>query len=149
MSDYQLTQNFDAANQAMKLTPAERALYERHLHNLWSAAGIDNPDGSRSTLYQTVLQGPDGKFYNIPTVWDGKILVDRKGNLDMPAILKRVEQAGGWSAFPAYGSPEDADARYKQMHDYMEKDTAAYMDVRKGPLDLTPQRGLIDEGTPR
>ncbi|MCK1445429.1 hypothetical protein IVB43_23880 [Bradyrhizobium sp. 48] len=109
--------NLEAADAAMKLTPQERALYQRHLTNLNGPGGVDNPDGSRSTLYQaTVDHG--GKTYSIPTVWDGKIL-------SVEEAVKRV-QAEGWDKFPAYGSPEEAETRYQKMHGFMEEDTAAY-----------------------
>ena len=65
-----------AAHQAMNLSPQEQALYQRHLDNLKGPGGVDNPDGSRSTLYQTSVD-IDGKTYNLPTVYDGKILTEK------------------------------------------------------------------------
>lgn len=110
--------NFVAAMQAMQLTPQEQALYQMHLQNLYGPGGVDNPDGSRSTLYQAVIEH-NGKFYNIPTVWNGKIV-------PVPQAVANAHAAGGLDAFPSYATPEQADTRYQQMHGFMEKDTGAY-----------------------
>lgn len=127
--------NLIAAQQALQLSPQEQALYQRHLTNLTGPGGVDNPDGSRSTLYQSV-QEHGGKFYNVPTVWDGKRETEpyTRGNgtvMDVPnsTALANVDKAG-WDTFPAYATPEAADARYDQMHGYMDADTAAYMQQR-------------------
>jgi hypothetical protein len=106
-----------AANEAMKLTPQEQALYQRHLTNLYGSGGVTNANGSRSTLFQTSVE-QDGKTYNIPTVWDGKILP--------PADAVKRAVAEGLDKFPSYGSEAEAEARYNKMHDFMERDTAQY-----------------------
>ncbi len=116
--------NLGAADAALKLTPQEKNLYERHLKNLNGPGGVDNPDGSRSTLYQAVVEG-DGKFYNIPTVWDGKIL-------PVPQAIQRAAQVG-WDKFPSYKTAAEADARYEAMHKFMERDTADYLKKRPAP----------------
>lgn len=92
---------------------------------------MDNANGSRSTLYQSV-EPHDGRYYNIPTVWDGKIetqpyTTKTGAQMDIanPIALANVAKAG-WSNFPNYASGDAADARYMQMHDYMEKDTSDY-----------------------
>ena len=110
--------NLEAANEAMSLSKQERDLYTRHLNNLYGNGGVDNPDGSRSTLYQSTVNGPDGKVYSIPTVWNGKIL-------DPKDAVARVEKEG-WDKFPSYDSVEEAESRYQEMHKYMEKDTERY-----------------------
>lgn len=116
------------ANQAMGLTPQEQALYQRHLTNLSGSGGVDNPDGSRSTLFQASVEH-DGKVYNIPTVWEGKIL-------PVPEAVRRVE-AEGWDKFPSYANEAAAEARYQQMHSFMEKDTQDYFarKNRQGSLE--------------
>jgi hypothetical protein len=109
--------NFAAATQTMSLTPQEQALYQRHLTNLYGPGGVTNANGSRSTLFQASVEH-EGKTYNIPTVWDGKILpVDQ--------ALKRVE-AEGWDKFPAYSSEQEAETRYQRMHAFMDEDTRQY-----------------------
>lgn len=111
-----------SASTDLGLTPQEQGLYQRHLTNLTGSGGVDNPNGSRSTLYQAVVEH-EGKFYNIPTVWDGKIL-----NTDQAVGRVRGE---GWDKFPSYGSAEDAEARYTKMHGYMERDTEQFLNARR------------------
>lgn len=127
--------NLPQAQAAMDLSPQEQALYMRHITNLYGPGGVDNADGSRSTLYQGV-EPHDGKFYNVPTVWDGKIETQPFTRSDGSTMdvangtaLNNVAKAG-WGSFPSYPSPDQADARYDQMHGFMEKDTADYMKNR-------------------
>lgn len=115
---------FAEANAALNLTPEEQALYIRHLQNLWGTGGVDNADGSRSTLFQ-MSSGPPGNVQNIPTVWNGAILPPG-------AALMAAGQAG---RFPSYPTHEAAEDRYDKMHDFLGRDTAKFMDKRtKGPL---------------
>ncbi|HEX4044007.1 MAG TPA: hypothetical protein VHY10_20090 [Xanthobacteraceae bacterium] len=130
--------NRAAAISAMKLTPQETALYDRHLKNLYGAGGVDNADGSRSTLYE-ITAGFGNKTYVLPTVWDGKIL---------PAdqAIERAK-ADGLDKFPSYATEQEAEARYQQLHGYLEKDTAAFMRARAltiAPKADTQGRGLDD-----
>jgi hypothetical protein len=117
--------NLDAADKEMKLTPQERALYERHLTNLTGPGGVNNPDGSRSTLFQTSFES-GGRTYNVPTVYDGKILSPKD------AIDRAYRE--GIDKFPSYGSENEAEARYQKMHGYMEKDTAAFLPFALAPV---------------
>ena len=105
--------NLEAADKELKLTDQEKFLYNMHLTNL-ASGGVPN-NGGTSTLYQAVVEGPDGRFYNVPSVWFGKILSDED------AIAKEVARIG-WDKFPAYASPEEADKRYEAMHQYIERD---------------------------
>lgn len=111
-----------AAKSEMKLNPQEEALYRRHLKNLTGPGGVDNPDGSRSTLFE-ITAGFGDRTYVLPTVWDGKILKPDEA-------IKRA-RAEGLDKFPSYGSPEEAEARYNQMHSYMEQDTAKFLRERR------------------
>lgn len=113
---------FQQANAALKLSPQEQQLYQMHLDNLYGSGGVDNPDGSRSTLYQTTVE-MDGRTYVIPTVWSGKIVP--------PEQAAQLAQQYGMDKFPAYSSQQEAEARYQQMHGYMERDTADYLKQRK------------------
>ena len=125
--------NFAAARDAMNLNPQEQALYQRHLSNLHGPGGVNNLNGSRSTLYQTV-EPHNGRFYNIPTVWNGQIEAQKWTDPNDPSRIYDVAnpqalqnvQNNGWQNFPSYATGQQADARYQQMHDYMEKDTADY-----------------------
>ena len=116
-------ENLSAADKEMKLSQQEKALYKRHLTNLVGSGGVDNPDGSRSTLFQMSV-GLGDKVYNIPTVWNGKILP-----LDAALSLAKKE---GIDKFPSYSSQEEAESRYEQMHIFMKKDTSKYLEYKKG-----------------
>ena len=105
--------NMGAADTAMKLTPQEKFLYERHLKNVTGGGGFTNADGSRSTLKQTTV-GVDGKTYSIPTVYDGK-------EVSADEAFKRAKDIG-LDKFPSYSSPAEAQKRYDEMHKYMERD---------------------------
>jgi len=130
-----LASNFNQAVRDLNLTPQERDLYQRHLANLTGAGGVDNANGSRSTLFQSTVER-DGRTYNIPTVWNGKILSPQDA-------MKRVD-AVGWDKFPSYGSQAEAEARYNQMHAYMEKDTGHFLKTRNaGPFDVVPADNVI------
>lgn len=118
----QFQSNLAAAADMLKLSPQERALYQRHVDNLTGAGGVDNPDGSRSTLYQSSVER-GGKTYNIPTVWDGKILPPAEA-------VKRVD-AEGWDKFPSYKDEQEAEQRYQLMHSFMEGDTRRYLSERR------------------
>jgi hypothetical protein len=136
--------SLDAADAAMKLTPQERALYQMHFSNLYGPGGVDhppspdNPQGSRSTLYQAV-QEHNGKFYSIPTVWGGKIETEKYTDpktgkvFDVPnqTALANVARMG-WENFPAYDTPDAADARYSQLHKFIDQDTANYFKFKRG-----------------
>lgn len=102
--------NFQDASRQMKLTPQETNLYAHHLNELVRGGVLNN--GKISTVYQTQF-GVGDKEYNAPTVYDGKII-----NVD-DAIKKAMENLDQW---PAYKTPKEAEDRYSQMHDYMEKD---------------------------
>lgn len=101
-----------AGVESLGLTPAERKLYERHLHNL-DTAPVRNADGSGSTLLQMTVE-MDGRTYSIPTVWDGKVLSEDKA-------LARAKSEG-LENFPSYATREEAQARYDAMHRFIEKD---------------------------
>jgi hypothetical protein len=116
--------NLAAADAAMNLTPQERDLYQRHLSNLYGTGGVTHEDGSRSTLFQTTVEHA-GKFYTIPTVFDGKVLWDKGAADPAGAAVEKVKQIG-WDKFPSYGSEAEAESRYQKMHDFIAKDTAEY-----------------------
>ncbi len=106
--------NYNAANAKMNLNPQEQALYQRHLSNLFGTGGTDNPDGTTSTLFQMSTDGPGGKIYNVPRVYDGQII-------SPDAAYDRATQQG-MNTFPSYQSTFEAENRYQQMHNFMEMD---------------------------
>ena len=105
---------YEQAQAALSMTPQEKGLYERHLANLNGPGAVQNPNGSISTLYQMGVQGPGGLQYNIPSVYNGRILP--------PDQAIRNAQQQGWHNFPSYPDPAIAEARYGQMHGYMDQD---------------------------
>lgn len=113
--------NMIAADRELKLTPEEKALYERHLENLYGPGGVDNPDGSRSTLFNITVNRDD-RTYVLPTVYDGQIL--------SPGDAIRRAEAIGFDRFPSYSNEDEASSRYQKMHDYMERDTKQYLNER-------------------
>ena len=112
------TSSMPAAVKALDLTPQEQNLYKYHLTNLAGSGKIIRPSGQISTVEQAVVEGPGGKFYSIPTVWDGKQLP--------PAEARKRAGAIGWSNWPTYSSARAADQRYQDIHPYIERDTAAW-----------------------
>jgi hypothetical protein len=112
----------ERAVQALGLNEQERALYQHHLNNLNGPGGVDNADGSRSTVRQMAV-GIDGKTYNLPTVWNGKVLPPKEA-------IAQAEKIG-FDKFPFYDSEAEAEGRYQAMHGLMEDDTATYLAGRK------------------
>ena len=102
----------------LSLTPQEQFLYQHHLDNLVGPGGVTNPNGSRSTVLQSSGER-DGQVYNFPTVWNGQ-------ELDPQAAKPLISSFGsqGWNRLPAYPDDDTAEARYKQMHAYMDQDVA-------------------------
>lgn len=107
------TNNLQAAQREMALTPEETNLYQHHLDNLPRA--VKNPDGSQSTAL-VVGVNIGGREYNIPTIWEGK-------KVSVDEAIDRATKAG-LQKFPSYGTPEEANGRYGQMHGYIERDRA-------------------------
>lgn len=109
--------NLSAAESALKLTPEEKFLYQTHLDHLEGKDGgaIRQPGGETSTLLQT-SQEHDGKFYNVPTVWGGKEHTEDEAEEHAAQV--------GWDKWPSYPTRDAAEARYQQMHPYLERDIA-------------------------
>jgi hypothetical protein len=111
-------------------TEQERHLVEHHQQMMTSGKAVHNADGSTSTVLQRVVEH-DGKFYSIPSVYDGKI-VRGEENVIKAALEegKAHGSADGWSYWPSYDTPDQADNRYlkplkkggKSLHDIMEQD---------------------------
>jgi broad specificity phosphatase PhoE len=132
------SQNFEDAKKDLNLNSQEEALYQRHLQNLRGSGGVDNPDGSRSSLFNKSFDH-EGKTYNLPSVKEGKILSDDD------TWSNAVQE--GLSKFPSYGSQEEAQSRYGKMHDYMEKDTAEFQNKPQSSLTEPKDIHIIRHGT--
>src|SRR5215831_2996148 len=96
--------------ESLKLNPQEQFLYDLHANNLRNP--VINPDGSISTLRQMTVE-VDGRTYNVPKVWNGKILDD-------DAAMQRAREVG-LDKFPSYPTREEAQKRYDEMHKFMEQ----------------------------
>jgi hypothetical protein len=125
-----LASNFRAADTALDLNPQEKALYRRHLNNLTGPGGVDNADGTRSTLKDITIES-GGKTYVIPTVYGGKILSNDEAWNRAKTHLKD---------FPAYASEAEASARYDAMHGFMNQDTESYQRGQQGGQSAQPQQ---------
>lgn len=134
-----MQQNMQAATRQMFLSPQEQSLYARHLTNLWGNGGVNNPDGSRSSLYDVDFTGPDNRQYNVPSVYNGQIL-------SPDAAIQRAFQSG-LSQFPSYPSVDAAEGRYQAMHNYMDQDTGNYMGVAR--VNGYPLYPTLDNGAPQ
>ena len=109
---------YGAAASQLGLTAQEQFLYQHHLNNLINGGYFRHPSGDISTALQRVVEH-NGRFYNIPSVWLGQILSELES--------RKRAAAMGWNMWPSYASPDTADARYMQMHDYMAKDVPAVL----------------------
>jgi len=121
---------FSEALSSMKLTPQEQYLYWHHMNNLYGSGKYIQPDGSVSTLKQAVVEGPGGKSYNIPTIWNGKELSVEEATAEAAKV--------GWNRWPSYSDPNAADLRYETLHPYLERDLEQYLGSHPSPflLDL-------------
>lgn len=119
--------NLHAADAALSLTPQEKFLYQQHLGHLAGQDGgvIRQPNGATSTLLQT-SQEHEGRFYNVPTVWSG-------AEHSEDQAVQHAAQVG-WDKYPSYSTREAAEARYQQMHPFMERD----IQQAAAPAQLTP-----------
>lgn len=106
------SRNMASAKSAMDMTPEELALYQHHLNNL-QQGGVQNSDGSTSTLYQLSFED-GGRTYNVPTIYGNSRLEPEE------AIARAYKM--GLQNFPSYASPFAAENRYHRMHNYMEMD---------------------------
>lgn len=113
-----------APMKALKLTKQEQFLYQWHVNNITGANGgksFTQPDGKTSTVLQMeepgdLIGGDPKKWYNIPSVWDGK-----PHNEDQAIAHAKKIGADKW---PSYNSQAEAVARYQKMHDIMELDVS-------------------------
>jgi hypothetical protein len=131
--------NFKAADAALDLNPQEKALYRRHLTNLTGPGGVNNADGTRSTLKDITVES-EGKTYVIPTVYGGKILSNDEAWNRAKTHLKD---------FPAYASEAEASARYSAMHDFMNQDTEGYQRGQQGGQQPQPQQRGVAQPAPQ
>lgn len=126
--------HIEDADRAMGLTPQEAGLYNLHFKNLWGEGGVDNADGSRSTLFATdgALRADEVAKYNLPSSYVGKTFIVptvKNGSIISPTKAFDNALEEGIEKYPHYDSHEQAMGRYMQMHDHMEKDTEDYQEA--------------------
>ena len=112
------------ATREMSLTPQEQYLYQHHLNNLYGSGKVLQ-GRDVSTVLQMVADGPDGRYYNIPLVWDGKVLSEDDAKAKAAEI--------GWDKWPGYQTIEGAEGRYGLMHNYMDRDVSVWRNLRRSP----------------
>jgi hypothetical protein len=98
-------------------SPEEKFLYQMHRDNL-AAGGLKRPDGSTSTIYNTTVE-INGKTYVLPTIWKDGTGVPIEVSPD--AAIERAQKIG-LDKFPSYKTEDEAEKRYGEMHEIMEKD---------------------------
>jgi hypothetical protein len=108
----------EAADLAAKLTPEEQFLVSHHLNNLYGAGKVASLAGDISTVLQSPVEGPGGRYYNIPHVWNGEVLTTDEATARAAKV--------GWKKWPSYPTPDQAELRYEMMHGLMERDTERY-----------------------
>lgn len=95
------------------LNQGEQYLYNHHLKNVQNNSVVWNENGSYSSVLNIGINH-NGREYNIPTIYDGQVLQPEEA-------IRRAEEVG-WDKFPSYSSPQEAHARYADMHKFMELD---------------------------
>lgn len=111
-------ENLEAAHKELGLNKQERDYYIRHLKNMHGPGGVDNEDGTRSTVL-TQVSKYDDRHYLIPTIRDGKVLDPGE---KMSATANRLAEEEGLENFPSYPSEEEARERYNAIHKFMDLD---------------------------
>ena len=106
-----------AGVQGLGLTPQEQFLYQWHVNNVTGQNGgksVKNADGSTSTVLQRSVDH-NGRWYSIPSVWNGRIV-------ESESEARKLAAEVGWDKWPSYKTLDEAEARYQQMHKFMEGD---------------------------
>ncbi len=130
---------FDAYN----LPDKEANLIEYHRDNLRKGTYLDR-GGDISTVYITGVTGPDGRIYNVPGYWDGKLHTDVKEISDHAAQI-------GWDKWPSYATGKQADAAAERDHKIVDADTTKFRQAQeksKGIHSFIPEAdksALLDQ----
>ena len=88
-------------------------------------------DGALTSIYIVGVTNPaDGRIYNVPGYFDGKIQSDA-------AAQTRAKNIG-WDKYPSYENGEQADRAAVKLHKIIEQDGVEFMSL------LTQARGVDD-----
>ena len=125
---------YTAALAELSLTPQEQYMFRHHLGNLYRG-GVQQPTGQVSTYLGSTFD-VGGRHYMLPTVWDNQIVAP-------DAAFERA-RAAGMENWPSYGSEQEAEQRYEQIHGYMERGAPSKPDaLGPGGDALSPGDGLL------
>jgi len=103
----------------MPLSDKEQALIDYHRSILANKKHMIK-DGQLTTIWITGVTNPaDGRIYNVPGYFDGKIQTDA-------AAQARAKEVG-WDRFPSYENGEQANNAAREMHKIIEKDGQTFM----------------------
>jgi hypothetical protein len=107
----------DVATKRLGLNEQEQFLYQHHLDN-YAKGGVQSAGGTKTSSLLAITVGSkdksDPKTYVVPTIWDNKVL-------SKDEAIQRADDLG-LEKFPSYDTREQANARYSQMHRYMDED---------------------------
>ena len=112
----------------MEISDKEQNLIKYHREVL---ANKDHmiEDGALTSIYIVGVTNPaNGRIYNVPGYFDGKIQSDKNAADRANSI--------GWDKFPSYESGEQADRAAEKLHKIIEQDGVEFMSL------LTQSRGV-------
>jgi hypothetical protein len=124
------------ADRNLRLNRRETRLYERHLDNLYGSGGVDDGLGGRATLLSDIVS-EGGRHYIVPRIWDGKVLSSSEAlKMARKESLRRL---------PAYSSKAKAEARLRDIHEYMDMDSEVWLSaqVTTPPVPSKAQRPAV------
>ncbi len=103
----------------MPLNDKEQGLIDYHRSVLANKQHMIK-DGALTTIWITGVTNPaDGRIYNVPGYFDGKIQTDA-------AAQARAKELG-WDRFPSYDSGDQANNAAREMHKIIEQDGQNFM----------------------
>jgi len=112
----------------MELSNKEQNLIKYHREVLANKEHMIE-DGLLTSIYIVGVTNPaDGRIYNVPGYFDGKIQSDQ----DAAARARNI----GWDKYPSYENGEQADRAAQKLHKIIEQDGTEFMSL------LTQSRGV-------
>jgi hypothetical protein len=121
------------------LTQQERNLLDYSRDNMRKGTYATMPNGDIASVYITGVEGPGARIYNVPGYWNGQLHTDI-------AEIQEHAKTIGWSKFPSYATPNEADVAAEKVHKIIESDTELF---RRGqPSAPGPAQEQRATGTP-
>ena len=103
-------------------TSKEKRLFEYHQKQLRNGTYLVK-DGQVTTIDLRGVTGPDGKIYNVPSFFNGKIQSEE-------AAITRAAKIG-WKKYPAYATGKEANTAARRLHTLIEQDTEKFFSNKK------------------